>query len=226
MRTTNAPSGTARHWKPKRTRRCKPQPWPPKPPHRRHASGSANSRCRTKCRPSPNARWIEPTRRNGPLRAHARDTETRTLALLDDALTSQAEQPDRVVRERVLNATPTDVETLRPQLEQRAKALAEDALAKLTERGKAEAAQLTAILHRQRDRVIEELAHHDNRQLALNFNADETEQLEADKRRWHRRLAQFDQDLAQEPVRIKAFYEVRARRVGPVGLVYLWPETN
>ena len=172
------------------------------------------------------ARWIEPTRRNGPLRAYARDTETRTLALLDDALTRQAEQPDRVVRERLLNAAPTDVEALRPQLEQRAKALVEDALAKLTERGKAEAAQLTAILHRQRNRVVEELAHHDNRQLALNFNADETEQLEADKRHWRRRLAQFDQDLAQEPERIKAFYEVRARRVEPVGLVYLWPETN
>ena len=172
------------------------------------------------------ARWIEPTRRNGPLRAYARDTETRTLALLDDALTRQAEQPDRVVRERLLNAALTDVEALRPQLEQRAKALAEDALAKLTERGKAEAAQLAAILHRQRERVIEELARHDNRQLALNFNADETEQLEADKRHWHRRLDQFDQDLAREPERIKAFYEVRARRVEPVGLVYLWPETN
>ena len=29
-----------------------------------------------------------------------------------------------------------------------------------------------------------------------------------------------------EPQRIREFYEVRAKRVEPVGLVYLWPETN
>ena len=55
---------------------------------------------------------------------------------------------------------------------------------------------------------------------------DEPQDLVPDKRHWRRRLAQFDQDLAQEPKRIEAFYKVRARRVEPVGLVYLWPETN
>ena len=29
-----------------------------------------------------------------------------------------------------------------------------------------------------------------------------------------------------EPARIRAFYEVQARRVEPVGLVYLWTEMN
>lgn len=43
---------------------------------------------------------------------------------------------------------------------------------------------------------------------------------------WHRRLKQFDSDLEREPERIRQFYEVRARRVEPVGLIYLWPETN
>ena len=45
-------------------------------------------------------------------------------------------------------------------------------------------------------------------------------------RYWRMRLDQFDRDLQQEPGRIRAFYEVQARRVEPVGLVYLWPETN
>jgi hypothetical protein len=40
------------------------------------------------------------------------------------------------------------------------------------------------------------------------------------------RLDQFDRDLASEPQRLRDFYEVRAQRVEPVGLVYLWPETN
>ena len=50
--------------------------------------------------------------------------------------------------------------------------------------------------------------------------------MEADLRHWQRRLGQFDRDLEREPARIRAFYEVRAQRVEPVGLVYLWPETN
>ena len=45
-------------------------------------------------------------------------------------------------------------------------------------------------------------------------------------RSWRIRLEQFDRDLEREPQRIRAFYKVRAKRVEPVGLVYLWPETN
>jgi hypothetical protein len=33
-------------------------------------------------------------------------------------------------------------------------------------------------------------------------------------------------DRDSEPQRIREFYEVRAQRVEPVGLVYLRPETN
>ncbi len=45
-------------------------------------------------------------------------------------------------------------------------------------------------------------------------------------RYWRTRLDQFDRDLEREPGRIRAFYEVQTPRVEPVGLVYLWPETN
>lgn len=41
---------------------------------------------------------------------------------------------------------------------------------------------------------------------------------------WFTRGTQFERDL--EPQRIREFCEVRAQRVEPVGLVYLWPETN
>ena len=46
------------------------------------------------------------------------------------------------------------------------------------------------------------------------------------RRHWGRRLDRFERDLEHEPARVREFYEVRARRVEPVGLVYLWPETN
>ena len=63
-------------------------------------------------------------------------------------------------------------------------------------------------------------------QLTLGFDDDERRQLESDMRSWRTRLQQFDRDLEREPRRIREFYEVRAQRVEPVGLVYLWPETN
>ena len=50
--------------------------------------------------------------------------------------------------------------------------------------------------------------------------------LQTNMRYWRTRLDQFDRDLEQEPGRIRAFYEVQAKRVEPVGLVYLWPETS
>ena len=43
---------------------------------------------------------------------------------------------------------------------------------------------------------------------------------------WRTRLAWFDRDLGTEPARIRGFYEVRARRVEPVGLACLWPGTG
>ena len=173
------------------------------------------------------ARWIEPSRRNGPLRAYARDTETRTLALLDEALTRQAEQPDAVVRETVVERRARRRGSAAPAVgaTRQGAGGGRPRPARPARQGRGRAACQRAAP--QRDRVIEELDRHEqNRQLALRFDAKETEQLEADKRHWRRRLAQFDQDLAQEPKRIESFYEVRARRVEPVGLVYLWPETN
>jgi hypothetical protein len=55
---------------------------------------------------------------------------------------------------------------------------------------------------------------------------DAKRQLELDVRSWRNRLQQFDRDLQHEPQRIRSFYEVRAKRIEPVGLVYLWPESN
>ena len=63
-------------------------------------------------------------------------------------------------------------------------------------------------------------------QLTLEFSDEEKRQRQADVAAWRRRLIQFDRDLESEPSRIRAFYKVRAQRVEPVGLVYLWPDTG
>ena len=173
------------------------------------------------------ARWTDPSRRTGPLRAYAREAVARTLDLLDRSLGSPGVPPE-TARRRLLAAAPGDIQELLPQLEPRAAELAEAAEDKLRGRGEQEARSLRGTLDRQRARVREKLRRHDERsgQRALPFNADERRQLDADVRAWRHRLTQFDRDLEREPERIRAFYEVRARRVEPVGLVYLWPESN
>ena len=136
--------------------------------------------------------------------------------------------PHEVIRARLLATAPRDVEELLPQLEPRADEIAEQATRRLTERGGREARDLAETLRRQRERIVEELDRHEGRyaQITLDFDGDERRQLQTNMRYRRTRLDQFDRDLEQEPGRIRAFYEVQAKRVEPVGLVYLWPETN
>ena len=174
------------------------------------------------------ARWVEPTRRRKPLGAYAREAETRTLALLDESLSTDSAAPSEVVQRRLLNSAPRDIQELRPQLEPRAEEFAADAKRRLAERGEREARDLRATLEQQRKRVVAEIERHEagHHQLTLEFSPEETRQLDANMRHWHTRLTQFDRDLEREPERIRDFYKVRSQRIEPVGLVYLWPETN
>jgi len=128
----------------------------------------------------------------------------------------------------LLDALPGDVDELLPALDERAGELAQEAISKLRDRGEREANELRETLERQRGRVGDELARrrHEPEQLRLGFAEDERRQLEADMRSWERRLEQFARDLGTEPDRIADFYEVRAQRIEPVGVVYLWPDTN
>lgn len=176
------------------------------------------------------ARWIEPTQRKGPLEPYARDAEARTLDLLEQSLgDAGGQRPSEATQHKLLSAAARDIAELLPRLEPRASEWAEAAVQKLRERGEREAQALSGTLGRQRARVREQLEKYegeDLRQLTLGFDEDEKRQLEADVRSWRSRLTQFDRDLAEEPARVRDFYEVKARRIEPVGLVYLWPESN
>ena len=176
------------------------------------------------------ARWTEPALRREPLRAYAREAEVRTLGLLDESLGSGGAAPDEVVQRRLLDAAPRDIEELLRHLEPRAEESARTAADALRERGEREAKLLHETLGRQRGRVMEEIERHrrEFRQIAIDFGDDEggRQQLEANMRHWERRLGQFDADLGREPERIRRFYEIQRTRVEPVGLVYLWPESN
>lgn len=181
------------------------------------------------------ARWIEPSLRKEALKPYAADTETKTLELLDEVLRRTTVVPiAEPIERRLLDSVALDIEQLLPQLTIRAEEAAESAMQKLLVRGEKEASDLTATLARQRDRVRARLEkfERDPRQFEMDFgegegfNEEELRQLKADARAWTLRLQQFEKDLLTEPDRVKSFYQVRATRIEPVGLVYLWPESN
>ena len=173
------------------------------------------------------ARWTEPSRRTGPLRAYAEEAEARTLERLESAL-RKARAPGDTIHRRLLESAARDIEDLLPQLEERVGLVAESAAERLRGRGEREQRQLRETLEGQRERVEAELRRHEGGgiQLVIEFSEEEKRQRQADIASWRTRLAQFDRDLETEPDRIRAFYEVRARRVEPIGLVYLWPDTG
>ncbi|WP_419944007.1 DISARM system SNF2-like helicase DrmD [Candidatus Poriferisodalis sp.] len=181
------------------------------------------------------ARWSDPASRSEPLKAYARDAEMHTMDLLEESLHAAGRVPNEVVQRRLMEAAAQDIEELRPQLEPRAVEHAETAKRQLAERGEREERALRETLERHRDQVEAELAHHqrDYTQLLLDFQGSDARQLREDTRQldaniahWRRRLDGFEQDLAREPARVREFYEVMVQRVEPIGLVYLWPETN
>jgi hypothetical protein len=175
------------------------------------------------------ARWVEPSLRHGPLSAYAREAEVKTLDLLDRSLRDSGRHMlGATIQQKLLASAARDIEELLPELEPRAEELATIAKQKLRQRGEREEKDLRDILERQHQRVAEELVKHEGKleQLTLDYGEEDRRQLQDNIRWWHTRLAQFTRDLEREPQRIREFYQVKAQRIEPVGLVYLWPETN
>ena len=157
--------------------------------------------------------------------AQAKDSIPRVILL--GRLCLYGRRAERL-HEEIVPLAARDIGELLPQLEPRAAELATVAAGRLRERGARESSELEDTLRRQRKSIVEELASHAGRfaQIALDFDDEERRQLQTNMRYWRTRQQQFDRDLKREPARIQAFYEVQAQRVEPVGLVYLWPETN
>ncbi len=169
------------------------------------------------------ARWQEPELRKDSLKPYGAEAEARAVELLQESLlASSAEATAENVRRRLLAAVPQDMEALLPHLTHRAKALADRARERLAARGDKEAREMAAILEAQRHGIEATVGRY-ARQLPLDFGEDERRQLEADRKHWQRRLDALDQELKTEPARIRRVYDVKAVRVEPVGLVYLYP---
>jgi len=170
------------------------------------------------------ARWIDPAIRKSPLSPYAREAEARTLDLLDASLLAATGVIEPVITGNLQHSAARDLGELLPHLEQRGQECADDAIRKLAKRGEDESKQMREILESQRKHIASTAEK--SVQAVLPFRDDELRQLEANRRHWDHRLSELEGELETEPARIRDVYQVRARRIEPVGLIYLWPVTN
>ena len=149
------------------------------------------------------------------------------MALLDTALLEKHAKlvPDVVLRQ-LQETAPLDVRNLLPHLEARGAEYAKDAITKLERRADAESKAMREILESQKKHLSETVAKSDKIDQLHLFNEQEQRQLDSNRRYWAKRLSELDGEMKTEPGRIRSLYEVRAQRVEPVGLVYLWPITR
>ena len=178
------------------------------------------------------ARWIAPEIRKGPLTPYARDSESKTLQLLEESLLrSGGRTLTSAVQQQLLAAAARDIQELLPHLQARGEEYAADAAKKLRDRAKAESNAMREILSTQKKHIETTVAKYertDPSQQKFEFAelADELRQLEDNHRYWVKRLVSIDAELGREPQRIEQLYEIQATRIEPVGLAYLWPETS
>jgi len=169
------------------------------------------------------ARWIDPAIRKSALAPYAREAELKTLELLDDSLLAGS-NINQTVEDSLRASVSRDIEELLPHLQTRGEEYAREAVQKLVRRGEDESKQMREILESQKKHIAATTVKYS--QGTLPFRDDELRQLEANRRHWNKRLEELETELETEPARIREIYAVRARRIEPVGIVYLWPASS
>lgn len=175
------------------------------------------------------ARWTDPKIRKSPLSPYARESETKTMSLLEEALATKSHRSiSGEVLKQLQAAAPRDVQELLGHLQIRGREYAQEAEKKLRSRAEAEAKAMKQILETQKTHISQTASKYQKETAGFLFPEmeDERRQLEDNKRYWVKRLAMLEQELKTEPERIQGIYQVKAQRIEPVGLVYLWPVTG
>lgn len=172
------------------------------------------------------ALWTEADRGKRPLKVLGERGEQTTLARLKADL-KEAELPPPSVTEYALRYVEQDAQDLAAALKERAAEAIAGARKDLAKRGDEEARSMLDLLKRQRERLVAEDKNFDDRQLELFQEHElEAQQRKNDRLSWRRRLEQLRTEIEEEPKRIRESFEVRAERIEPIGLVYLWPRTG
>ena len=174
---------------------------------------------------SVTAEWSDKDREKRPLRPFQEAGEQTTLEQLNAALRdARSASPDVVARLTALSAA--DIRDLAPEIERRAASAEKEAREDLKLRGDKEAESLRKLIEQQRERLRKADQKFDADQLEMNLKDEDLRQREADRQHWRRRLDRIEKELVEEPQRIRDSYEVKAQRLEPVGLVYLWPSVG
>ena len=170
--------------------------------------------------------WTEADRDRRALRPLGERGQETTLDQLEDAL-RDARAPSAAVVARLHAVARQDADNLEPELQRRAELRLAEVTKDLAARGEAEAKSLADLLRAQRDRIAKAAAAPDDLQLSLpGIVEEERRQREQDRRHWAGRVQELERELETEPERVRSGYAVRAHRLEPVGLVYLWPVTG
>ncbi len=173
------------------------------------------------------ARWIDPKDRpDTGLQLYGRTAEQRTLDLLEHALLMPKVLVAEPVLKRLNSSTARDVYELTPLLEQRCEVALDEARAKLRARATIESDSMVKLLEEQGRRIRETQKKNEDPQQTLGFIDVEAHQLALNKRFWNERLEQLPDLMVREPQRIIEAYDVKATRIEPVGIAYLWPASG
>ncbi len=169
------------------------------------------------------ALWTDANRDGKALKPYGEVNQERTLAQLKEAL-EQGRQP-RQLEQRVVPWVQRDIADLSPHLEQLAEQHLEKARRDLAARGEEETRSLQRLLDDQYKRIAQAQGKiADTDQLLLpGLLENERRQVAADREHWRRRLDRLADERETEPARVRDSYAIRAHRLEPVGIVYLWP---
>lgn len=135
--------------------------------------------------------------------------------------------------DRLRASAESDFRALWRYIEQEAEAVTIEAERRLRERGQSESAALKKILETQRAGIIKRLGARAQLDLFAGLSGGEEREKRDAKKQLHDemtylegRIRTIEKDIETEPAQIAGLYEMQRRRLEPVGLVYIWPETR
>jgi len=177
------------------------------------------------------APWLEGKGKTH-LQPFASDADRDALVRFEDALREAPELSEipKAIQTRLVDSARTDFATLWQHVEAAAQKEEQRARSLLADRGTTESEALRGILRRQRAAI--EHALEKGKQILLELGlsemdeVDQQRQFKQDQKHMADRLAAIERELKTEPEKIQRGYEVMARRLEPVGLVYLWPHNR
>ena len=158
-----------------------------------------------------------------------RDRLDRLFRQLPGAGDPQAAVPAGI-QTRLAATAAADFAALWPHVRDEADARVHEAERKLNDRAAKESTDLRRLLEAQRSAIRETLKASPQLTLTLTPQVprerEQIRQIDEDRAWQERRLVEIDRELTTEPEAVAGLYKIALRRLEPVGLVYLWPETR